>query len=277
VRNASEPGVLRRFWWRGTQKRRLAAVGSLALLSLSGTVLVVLGGAQAPPSTAAVTRFPPPTASTPADPVVAVRAVSAVDEFDGLDTASGTPVRVRVVDIRSTAPCWQAESLAFARDALLGKEVRLVGTGGRSTDERLPAHVRLPTGEDFALAALTAGAAVAGAEVTPELLTAESAARVNRLGLWANACAESQAPSPPPASESATTTTTAGTTPPPDRTSAPTSDPPDTTATSRPTDIQQGVRVGKPCSPEGATGISRNGREVTCRRTLVGGLRWGVE
>jgi hypothetical protein len=36
------------------------------------------------------------------------------------------------------------------------------------------------------------------------------------------------------------------------------------------------VQVGKPCSPEGAKGISRNGREVTCQATLVSGLRWRV-
>ncbi|MEO6087662.1 MAG: hypothetical protein ABIQ18_31585 [Umezawaea sp.] len=288
---ANEPGVLRRFWWHGTQKRRLVVVSASALVSLAGTGLVVTGGGHASPAPAVAARFPVITTSKPAttstsvgpadqadqvDRVVAVRTVFAVDQFDGIDTASGDPIRARVVDIRSAAPCWQAESLDFARDALVGKEVRLVMSArGRTPDSRLPVRVRLPGEQDFALTALAAGAALAGTDVGAELLGAESGARANHRGLWASGCQPSQAPS---ASSTAVPTTTATSTAPrPAESTAPTSVPVDPTTTTPPDDVQRDVQKGQPCAPEGARGIDRNGRDVTCTATLVRGLRWRVK
>lgn len=286
VRYANEPGVLRRFWWRGTQKRRLAVVCSSALLSVAGTGLVLIGGEQTPSTPAFAASFPSTTTPPqPTDPAVTVRAVTAVDQFEGVGTASGDLIRVRVIDIRSTAPCWQAESLDFARDALLGKKVLLaVTTSGQAPDGRLPAHVRLPEGQDFALTALTAGAALAGTtEVDPELLAAETSARMNHLGLWANACAPNQDQSRPSTSESTIATTTTSpasrsgdTTAPTSTTTDPATTDPAATDTTPPADVQQEVQVAKPCSPEGAIGVSRNGRDVICEQTLLRGLRWAV-
>jgi hypothetical protein len=287
---ANEPGVLRRFWWRGTQKRRLVVVSASALVSLAGTGLVVTGGGHASPTPAVAARIPVITTSKQAttstsvgpadqvDQVVAVRTVSAVDLFDGIDTASGDLIRARVVDIRSAAPCWQAESLDFARDALVGKEVRLVVSArGLAPDGRLPARVRLAGGQDFALTALTAGAALAGTGVGPELLGAESGARANHRGLWASGC-QSTSQDPSASSTAVPTTTATSTAPRPTQTTVPTSVPADPTTTTPPADdVQRDVQKGQPCAPEGAKGIDRSGREVTCTATLVRGLRWRVQ
>lgn len=273
MRAGNEPGALRRFWWCGTQRRRLAVVGTGTLLSLVGTCLVLLGGGQAPSPLPLAARFPPSATPTPVDPAVAVRAVSAVDLFEGVDTASGDPVRVRVVGLRSAAPCWQAESAAFARDAVLGKEVGLVvSTQGRTSDGRLAAHVRLPGGEDYALAAVSAGAALVGAEVSPELLAAESGARANHLGLWADSCAAGQEEGPSSTGE--LPTVTSDPTRSPDETTEPTSAPTDPPTTTEPEEPRQGARQGRPCSPEGALGTGRDGRELTCAPTPARGLRW---
>lgn len=290
VRYANEPGLLRRFWWSGTQKRRLVVVSASALVSLAGTGLVVIGGGEASPTPtpAVAARLPvittsKPVSSTdlanPVDPAVAVvtvRTVSAVDLFDGVDTTSGDPIRVRVADIRPASTCWQAESVDFARGALLGKEVRVVMSArGRASDGRLLASVWLSEGRDFALTALAAGAALAGAEVNSELLGAEAGARANQRGLWANGCSSSQAPT---SSSTGEPTTTATTTAPrsEETTKQPTSVPVDPTTTTPPPDVQQGAQVGQPCAPEGAIGTDRNGRELTCRPTLIRGLRWAV-
>lgn len=250
------------------------------LFSLAGTGLAVIGGQDAPaPALSALVPF----ATTPrsGDPTVTVRTVSAVDQFESVDAVSGELVRVRVAGIRSTTSCWQADSLNFARDVLQDKKVRLiVNAKARTSDGPLPARVLLPEGQDFALAALAAGAALAGAtEVDPRLLAAETDARANRRGLWANSCAPSQVR--PSTSELPLSTTTS---PPPssdDTTASPPAptDPTTTTATttpSPPADVQQDARAGRLCSPEGATGVNDNDREFTCTRTLTGSLRWAA-
>jgi hypothetical protein len=85
---------LRRFWWRGTQRRRLAVAGTGALLSLAGTCLVLLGGGQAPSPPALAARLPPSATPTLADPAVAVCAVSAVEVRRAGDLTAGLAVRL---------------------------------------------------------------------------------------------------------------------------------------------------------------------------------------
>jgi hypothetical protein len=248
------------------------------LFSLAGTGFAVIGGGQAPLPPVVSALLPSTTAPRQVDPLVTVRTVSAVDVFDAVGTVTGDVVRVRVVHLRSTAPCWQSESLDFARDVLQDKEVRLVlSTSARAADGRVPARVLLPGGQDFALGAVTAGAALAGTtEVDPGLLSAETDARAGRRGLWGNACAPSQARAS--AGESTTSTTSTSATPPKATTSVPPSasiDPTTTTTTtSPPADVQEDVHVGRTCAPEGAPGVTPNGRKVTCTRTALRGLRW---
>ena len=267
----------------------MAVTASSILLSLTGTSLALIGG-QEPPAPAVSPLIPVITAPRPADPVVEVRAVSAVDLFDGVHTANGASVQVRVEGLRSAAQCWQAESLAFARDTLQDKGVHLVvNTNARPPNGRQTAQVLLPDGQDFALIALTAGAALAEtAETDTELLAAEGDARANRRGLWSNACAPSQTGTSTSESTTTTTTTTATTAttttsrvPRPSRTtttrtSVPGESSAATTTTFPSDDVQEGVKAGRLCSPEGAAGITDSGREVTCQRTLLGNLRWMV-
>lgn len=285
MRYAIEPGVLRRLWWRTTQRKRVAVTCLSMLLSLAGTSLVLAGGGQAP-KPAAVTAFPSITTPRPADPTVTVRTVSAVDTFEGVGTASGELIEVRVAGIRSISPCWQDESLGFARDALHDKTVRLVLSGtGSGPDGRRIARVLLPDGDDFAQSALNAGAALVGTgNVSAELLRTEVDARANRRGLWARACAPTQAgTSTSELPVSTTTTTTTSAAPAPGTATVPTPAPPEqtttttttTTTTSRPADVQQGVQAGRPCRPEGSLGVTDQGKDMTCRRTLTG-LRWSA-
>jgi hypothetical protein len=287
---ANDPGALRRLWWRSAQGHRLTAACLGVLLSLAGTSLTLFGGESLPePRTA--DQFTVSVTPRPGDPEITVESVSEVDLFDGLDTATGDLVAVRVAGVRSAAPCAADGSLAFARKTLEGKKVRLVlgGNAMPAPDGRLAAKVLLPDGQDLALQLLTAGAALALAQADSDgqrLVSAETDARQNHRGLWAGSCAPPQTHTSTDGGPSSTITTTSATresgsstvrTPDPTWVPAkPTTTTATATAISPPLDdIQRGVKVGDACSSQGALGITDEGQNAECRRKgSQEGFRW---
>ncbi|WP_170155356.1 thermonuclease family protein [Lentzea atacamensis] len=232
-----------------------------------------------------VVRSTPSATSRPGDSQVVVQAVSAVDLFNGLDATTSELVRVRVTGIRSTGPCWAHDELAFARNTLDGKQVRLLddGRGARDPEGRLLVKVQLLAGQDYAETAVAAGAAVPDTGSDTRLTEAEAEARQHRRGVWASTCVpstpsasgSSQPSSPPPSSAGEKTTETSRTTA---RPTTPVEVPPQPTVSTAPEpqppdDIQRGVDMGAPCSPEGVRGLTAQGQEVTCQRKGED-LRW---
>lgn len=278
----NDPGALRRFWWRSTPAGRVGIACSSVVLSL-----VVTGFAVADTTTSTSEKAVQSTPSAPPRPrdsQVVVQAVSAVDLFNGLDATTSELVRVRVAGLRSTGPCWAHDELAFARNTLDGKQIRLLddGRGAPDPEGRLQVKVLLLTGQDYAEAAVAAGAGVPDTGSDTRLTAAETEARHHRRGVWGSTCVPStpsasgsSEPPPPPSSATEKTTesnaTTALPTPPvvvppqPTVTTTPKPQPPD--------DVQRGVEMGASCSPEGARGLTANGRNVTCQRKGEG-LRW---
>ncbi|MEU0880453.1 thermonuclease family protein [Lentzea sp. NPDC005914] len=198
--------------------------------------------------------------------------MSAVDLFNGLDATTSELVRVRVTGIRSTGPCWAHDELAFARTTLNGRQVRLLddGRGARDPEGRLLVKVLLPTGQDYAETAAAAGAAVPDTGSNAQLTSAESEARQQRRGVWASTCVPSVSGSSQPPPSSATDKPTESSTS-MARPTAPVVVPPQPTVTTTPQpqppdDIQRGVEMGAPCSPEGAHGVTAKGQDVTCQR-----------
>jgi alkylhydroperoxidase family enzyme len=282
VPQLNDPGALRRFWWQSTPGGRVGIACSSVVLSL-----VVTGFAVADTTTSTqekVVRSTPSATPRPGDSQVVVQAVSAVDLFNGLDATTSELVRVRVTGIRSTGLCWAHDELAFARTTLDGKQVRLLVDGGGARDPGggLLVKVQLPAGQDYAETAVAAGAAVPDSGSDTRLTAAESEARQHRRGVWGSTCvpstpsaSDSSQPSPPPSSAGEKTTESGTTTTQP---APPVEVPPQPTVTTTPQqqppdDVQRGVEMGAPCSPEGARGLTAKGQDVICQRKGED-LRW---
>jgi endonuclease YncB( thermonuclease family) len=171
----SNPGALRRWWWRESQRTLLGTtcLGTTHGLVVSGVVLSGVDDTAAPaaahpaipatswatPTGAEASGFPS-TPSAADDLSITVTAVPAVDLLDGVDTTTNRPVAVRVLGIRSTPPCWADQALASAAQLLRGKQVWLVGDDDQAEpDGRVRARVLLPDGHDYAHAVVSAGAA----------------------------------------------------------------------------------------------------------------------
>lgn len=285
----NDPGPLRRLWWRSTSTTRLSVAALGVLLSMTATALAMNDTAQPAQNQAGLSASSTPG---PDDPGVTVRAVSAVDLFNGVDETTGDLIEVRVAGIRSTAPCWVEGALAFARTTLDGKKVWLLkgDNVARDPEGRLLAKVMLPTGQDYTEVVVATGAGSVDAGSDERLRAAEAEARQARRGVWASSCAPTTSSAPEgsgPTSASAsapsapgtpgtpgspgTTTGSATTTapvvvpPPPPATTSPPPQPPD--------DVQRGVEMGAACSPEGARGVTVKGQDVRCMRKGED-LRW---
>jgi endonuclease YncB( thermonuclease family) len=284
------PGWLRGWWWRSSQLQRLAvsgvatvvglALSGVALFPPSGKPALFDGATSATESqhrtTTADTSIPV-VPSTPEDAVITVTTVSTVARFEGVDSTSGHAVAVHVLGILALAGCWSAESTAQASEALLGRRVWLVHTaGGQPHPEGdVTAQVLLPDHHDYALTMVRAGAA--RTDTRPDqaaLVAAQADSQQARRGLWGSSCA----PTPGSGSTTGQTTpsgATATTSPTQSTASAPPT--PTTSGTEPPVTTTSGdgrVRVGQPCSPVGATGVTAQGQLVTCVRGAAGNDRW---
>jgi hypothetical protein len=215
--------------------------------------------------------------------LITVTAVPAVDLLDGVDTTN-RPVAVTVPGIRSTPPCRADQALASAAHLVRGKQVRLVASDNQTDpDGRVRARVLLPDGHDYAHAVVSAGAAQPDASlgVVPnqaDLAAAEADARQSRRGLWGSSCDAGQpggnAGPPPPTEQPVDQKTTTTPSPAPTSTEQPA---PTTTVTPTPPpddDVQRNVRVGDPCTPEGAHGITDKGQSVVCTAKAGAPAKW---
>jgi endonuclease YncB( thermonuclease family) len=213
---------------------------------------------------------------------VTVHTVSDVDLFEGVEPATGLYFHAQVAGIRRISDCWRTESRDSAQNLLRGKTVWLtVKKDGGSGNNEFPVDVKLPDGADYAQTVVRDGAATADMSTRGELVSVEAAARVERRGVWAAACAPgavTATPSSTPSSSSSpaptTTTTTA-----PVPTSSPESPstPPVTTTSSPPSDDDEEwmiARQGKPCLIEGARRTSPKGNVLICSRDGNDRLRW---
>ena len=275
------PGLVRRLWWRTGQPARLAimCVGVLSLLVTTGAAAFVgdeLPGERGNSGIESVRRGD--------DFEVTVRTVSGVDSFEGVEPATGLSFHAQVAGIRRIAGCWTDESRTKAENLLRGKTVWLtVKMDGVPGSSQVPVDVRLPDGADYARTVVNDGSATADMSTRGELVSVEAAARVERRGVWAAACApgavtatSSSAPSSTSSTPVPTTTTT---TAPPVTSSYPEepSDPPEeTTTTSSPPNDDEWMkaRLGKPCLLEGARRTSPLGNELVCERNGKNQLRW---
>ncbi|RDI34919.1 thermonuclease family protein [Lentzea flaviverrucosa] len=283
--NASEPpttspGIVRRFWWRSGQRTRLAIACTGVLGALAVTGAAGFSGAAGPAD-----RGGPGVAVHRGDSFeVTVRAVSGVDLFEGVEPDTGRAFGARVAGV-SAAPCWQSQSLAVAENLLRGKKVRLtVKKDGDTGTDRLLVDVELPDGTDYARTVVDEGTASADVAARGELGPVESAARLQRRGLWAGGCTGYRddalaTPSSTPQTSSTTTPVpaTTTTTPPPVPTTTveePAPQPPPTT-TEEPGDDEWLARFeGKRCLLEGTRRTSPKGTEIVCTRGPRGQLRW---
>jgi endonuclease YncB( thermonuclease family) len=277
------PGRLRGWWWGSSQLQRLSVTGAATAVGLALSGVALFAPSDRPALFDGVTSTVEPhggatTADTaipvvppaPEDVVITVTKVSTVARFDGVDTTTGHAVAVRVLGILPMTGCWSAESTAQANAALAGKRVWLVH-GAPHPEGDVTAQVLLPDRHDYALTMVSAGAARADTGPAQAALAAAQAdSQHARRGLWGSSCA----PAPGAGSTTGQTTLSATTTPAQSTTSAPatttTSDEPPVTTTSG--DDQ--VRVGQPCSPEGATAITPQGQAVTCVRGPGGNDKW---
>jgi len=278
------PGIVRRLWWRTSQRKRLAIMCLGVCTSIVTTGAAGFMGDALPPEHGS---GGPGAAMHRGDAFeVTVHTVSDVDLFEGREPATGLLVHARVAGLSRLTACWAAESRATAQDLLRGKKVRLiVKKDGIPGSDRVPVDVRLPDGTDYAQTIVREGVAPADLSVRDELASVESVARQERRGLWAAGCATgepttSSAPSsssPTSSSPSPTTTTTSPAT---TETSAqPTHEPPVTTTTAPPSSDppDEDARVGKPCLVEGSRTSSPSGGELVCARNARKQLRWRRE
>jgi hypothetical protein len=281
VSQLNSPGALRRFWWRSTPAGRLSVACLSVVLSMTATGFALSNTTL--PTPEEVAQATPGATPRPGDPVITVHSVSAVDLFNGHDVTTGALVRVHVPGIRSTAPCWTGDAVAFARKTLEGKRVWLLNhtSGAHDPEGRLLADVMVPTGQTYTQVVVAAGAGLAAPGSDEQLRSAEDEARQNHRGVWATSCvpstpSTSESSRPPSTTGTPGTTTDTGTTT--MRPTTPVVIPPQPTVTTSPQpqppdDVQHGVEIGAPCSPEGAHGATTKGQDVRCKRK-GDDLRW---
>lgn len=268
----SKPGIVRRLWWRTSQRARLA-VTCLGML----TALVTTAAAGLVGDEREVGNGPGVAVHRGDAFEVTVQSVSDVDSFDGREPTTGLLVRARVAGLRTRADCWLAESRATAQDLLRGKTVRLVvKRDSRSGSDRIPVDVQLPDGSDYARTVVHEGAASVDLSARGELWPVESSARQEGRGVWSTDCAFGQetTTTSTTTSSSAPTSTTTTTTVPTTTESAP---PPVTTTHSPPPDEDDDVddaRLGRRCLFEGARRKMADGGEMVCARNGRNQLRW---
>jgi len=262
----SGPGAVRRWWWAASQRTRLT-VASLATVAGMAACVLALSPLQTVPYLHAfgLTENPSPGPTQGAvavqrDAVITIVSMDAVDALDGTDR-SNHPVLLRVPEIRSVSPCWAGPALDAAAQLIRGKEVILSDLGEVEAG-RVAARIQLPDGRDYAQAVVSAGAATAADD---ELAKDQDEARQARRGVWGATCVPAGTGTPPPPPPKPRPTSSSPTTAPPS-TSGPPTTPPD--------GVQQGVRQGAPCSPEGAFGLTARGQLVVCTTGIDGKPRW---
>ena len=251
---------------------------------MTATALAMNDTTPPAPGPAACRR---PPHRDPTIPGVTVRSVSRCGPRPGPRRDDGDLVEVRVAGIRSTAPCWAQDALAFARTTLDGKKVWLLKeTGGaRDPEGRLLAKVLLPTGQNLRggrrdhraggfsrrrFGRTAPGGRGRGTTCPPrrvgEFLCPDHLRRARSSGPpSASTSAPGTPGTPGTTTGSATTTAPVVVPPPPTVTTSPAPRPPD--------DVQRGVEMGAACSPEGARGVTAKGQDVRCMRKGED-LRW---
>jgi endonuclease YncB( thermonuclease family) len=261
------PGIVRRFWWRTSHRTRLAIMCLGVLTALATTVAAGFAGDGLPREHRSTG---PEAAVHRGDSFeVTVRTVSDVDLFEGVESATGLSFHARVAGVHRVAECRLDESREVAQNLLRGKKVRLtVKKDDLPGSDRTAVDVQLPDGADYAQTIVHDGVATADLSTRGELASVEAAARLDRRGLWAAACAPGQV-TPTPYS-----TPTSSTAPEPESSAEP--PPPPVTSTSSPPPADGGFefRLGKPCFVEGARWTAPNGDQRICARNAKNQLRW---
>jgi hypothetical protein len=154
-----------------------------------------------------VTACAPSAADTPADQptqsslpqhvTVLAPPPDVVDEVvDGRTVVLSNGLKAHVLGLAPPAECWSAGALRFAKDTLLGKQVRY----SRASETAIT--LRLADNSDYAFLAVSKGAARAEKD-DPVLTEPEKAAAAAGVGLWGPPCKGSDttptsAPPPPP-------------------------------------------------------------------------------
>ncbi|MBM7771418.1 hypothetical protein JOD54_001622 [Actinokineospora baliensis] len=154
----------------------MRTITALLCLTLTGACGRAETGAagSAPPTTPHGTAGSATAASAP--PAQAKAVVS--DVLDARTVLTSAGERVVVAGLADPGDCWRAPALAFARDALRGKEVRISELDS----------VRLSDGTDFARLALVNGMGKTTAVAARSLTEAQSAAQASAVGLWGPPC-----------------------------------------------------------------------------------------
>jgi endonuclease YncB( thermonuclease family) len=260
-----EPGPVRRWWWQTSQRVRLVVLGCLtvAAMALTGLVLLPLPHGSATDAADDLAG----SSATPLDAgkfAVTVTAVPAVDVVHGQDVA-GRQLVIEVPGIAAGPDCWAADARTAAEKLLRGKQIRLPR---QPEGSRVVAPVSLPDGRDYARIAVSRGLAGTDArQPAPnqrDLVAEETRMRQAALGVWAPCPTTAPTTTAPTTSDSAGTGGPGGTEERPGTTDRPapgtaTEPPPP------PDDAQRGVALGAPCAPEGARGVTADGKEVVCR------------
>ncbi|WP_316036878.1 calcium-binding protein, partial [Saccharothrix longispora] len=166
----------------------LTALSLITLVSACGGTSGAAGGTT-PTSTTTATTTTTRTTTTTAPP--AVRLAEVVDARTV--TLSGGS-RVQLGGLAQPGECWAGAATDFLRQALSGRDLRVVG-----------ATVLLPDGTDLAVHVLGHGMARAEQTAGAALVAAQDAAKAAGVGLWGAPCsgadvvAPAPAPVPPPA------------------------------------------------------------------------------
>ncbi|MFC5063232.1 thermonuclease family protein [Actinomycetospora atypica] len=177
----------------GTAPRVLLAMA--CLLGLVGAVAVLVGATGAPvpaePRPAAVAAVAPQDLPDERGEPATVLAVADPVTID-VRLEGGRALRVRVLGVQPPGACYAEEAQQFARGALAGKAVRLVGDGRSDRFSRALAWVSLPQGEYAVLAAeagvVTTYAADAPPERMPAVRAAQERAENAGRGMWGPEC-----------------------------------------------------------------------------------------
>lgn len=213
------------WYWRGQaapptaakNPARLAAIVAACIVGFVVTAvsLDALGGDSEPgPSVVPTeTAQPNPPTTTP-ESVAPPEVVTVVRVIDGdtVELADGRTVRVLGIDtpeVNSGAECWGPEASRFARDVLLGREVRLAADPTQDAVDRYGrtlAYLLLSDGANYSVLAAEAGVAFAytydqETRLTSQIRSAETNARTADRGVWGSPCFGTRGPTPAPEPE----------------------------------------------------------------------------
>ncbi|MDR6597693.1 endonuclease YncB(thermonuclease family) [Saccharothrix longispora] len=160
----------------------LTALSLITLVSACGGTSGAAGGTTSPSTTTTTTTTTTRTTTTTAPP--AVRLAEVVDARTVTLSGGG---RVQLGGLAQPGECWAGAATDFLRQALSGRDLRVVG-----------ATVLLPDGTDLAVHVLGHGMARAEQTAGAALVAAQDTAKAAGVGLWGAPCSGADVAAPPP-------------------------------------------------------------------------------